>query len=323
MDYVLRFEEINAADAGLVGEEGVNLAVLMLAGLPVPPGFWLSAGAYRAFTASAHVDKTIRQILAGLRVDDPEDVEVRTEQIRNFLCAQPVPVTIAQEVLESYYQLGVETGSCRAPIPVAVRSSSIAGSLHRPFGGELQDTFLNVCGEADLLDHVKRCWGSLWTVRTVTSRSSRGFDHTQVAVAVVVQAMVQAQVSGRLFGGKPTTNGSEEATITACWGAGQLIASGVLMADKFRVRKSDGAIVERDIVTKDRMIECAKEGGTVEREVPPHRRLIPSLSEEQIGQLVSLWEQIEKHFGAPMDIQWACARGRVYILQARASLRPG
>jgi phosphoenolpyruvate synthase/pyruvate phosphate dikinase len=318
MDYVRRFDEIGAADAGLVGGKGANLGEMTRAGLPVPPGFCVSAGAYYAFTASAHAGKTIRRILAGLQVDDPEDVEVRTEQIRNFLSAQPMPKSIAEEVLKSYYQLGVELGSSAAPTTVAVRSSATDGGLNIASGSEPRGAFLNVRGEADLLEHVKECWALLWTARAATFRVKQGFDHAQFALAVVVQAMVLAEVSGLIFTGSPFTSRRDEVVIIASWGLGEAIVSGFVTPDTFTVRRSDGAILEREIATKDRMIECAIGFGTVEREVPPPRRRLPALSDEQIVQLVSLSKEIEKRCGASLEIDWAYARGRVYVLQTRA-----
>jgi phosphoenolpyruvate synthase/pyruvate phosphate dikinase len=318
MDYVHKFDAIGAADACTVGETGANLGEMRRAGLPVPPGFCLSVEAYRAFVAGGAVDRTIGRILAGLQVEDPEDVEVRTEQIRNFMIAQQMPARIAEEILQGYYELSLDLGSGVAPVPAAVRSSTTARDLPGPPAIGPPKAYLNVHGEADLLEHVKRCWGSLWTGQAVAHRVRQGVDHAHMALAVVVQAMIQSEVSGILFTASPSASSREELVIIASWGLGEAIISGLVTPDTFMARKSDGAILARDIANKNRTVECAREGGTIEREVPPERRCIPAVSDAQIAELVALGTQIEKLCGAPLDVEWAFARGSVYILQAIA-----
>jgi phosphoenolpyruvate synthase/pyruvate phosphate dikinase len=360
MNYVLKLDEIGAADVLAAGERGAGLAVMTRAGLPVPPGFCLSAEAYREFIACSHVDKTIRQILAGLQVNDPEDVEVRTEQVRNFLNAQQMPGGIGQEVLRGYYELGMDLGSSAAPVPVAVRPSATTRDLPAPSCSVVTENHLNVSGEANLLEHVKGCWGSLWAAQAVAGRVRQGVEHAHVGLAIIVQAMIQPEVSGILFAASPIAGSREEAVIFASWGLTEAIVSGLVSPDTFVVRKSDGVIVQRSIATKDRMIECAPrsrtgpnpqsgfqrrtrpaarapwgprvrggrvpgpkagpgagwgpcEGGTIEREVPPERRRIPATSDAQIAELVALSAQVENLCGAPLDMEWAYAAGRVYI----------
>lgn len=188
--YVRKFATIGSADAPWFGNYGVDLGELARAGLAVPPGFCLGTEAYRAFIAAPQIEINIRRLLAGLRMSDPEDLAVRTEQVRNFLLAQPVPARISEEILQSYFDLGVDSGSSTAPVPVALLASpapSNSDSLCR----QPPAAFLNVRGEADLLDHVKRCWGTLWTARAVACRIMQGMDHTWAAVTVLVQATIK------------------------------------------------------------------------------------------------------------------------------------
>ena len=328
MEFVHKFDTIGAADADIFGESGANLGELKRAGLRVPPGFCLSAEAYRAFITGEYVDRTVRQILMGLQVNDPEDVEVRTEQVRNFLYAQPMPnqtpkagsgaeggfrgALIAQEVMQGYYELGVELGSGVAPARVAVRSSTTyCDRSGEPCSGQ-QETYLNVSGEANLIGQIKHCWGSLWTAQAVAQRVKQGIDHAEVGLAVIVQAMVQAEASGLLFL-SPYTISGEQMVIVASWGLSEAIISGLVTPDTFTVRRSDGAVIERNIAPKDSMVECAIEGGTIEREVPAERRRIPAISDTQIAELVALSKRIETLCGAQLDIEWAYARGRVFI----------
>jgi phosphohistidine swiveling domain-containing protein len=316
--YVRAFSEIRADDVAIVGGKGANLGEMTRAGLAVPPGFCLTAEAYRTFIASSHADETISQVLMGLRLDDPEDVEVRSEQIRNFLTAQQMNSEIAQEALRAYHQLGADLGSMDAPTPVAVRSSATAEDLPTASFAGQQDTYLNVRGDDALLEHIKRCWASLWTARAVAYRVKQGFDHRQVALAAVVQAMIQSEVSGVMFTANPVTGDRDEVVINASWGLGEAIVSGLVNPDTLTVRKSNGEILSRQIGAKERAVEYDAQGGTVEVASPPDRRDALSLTDAQVARLASLSVQIEAHYGAPMDIEWAYARGKFYILQARA-----
>lgn len=188
--YVFKFEAIGA-NAAPVGEQNVYLGVLTRAGLPVLSGFCLSAEAYKEFVAAEHISKTIERILAGLQLNDPEDVEVRTEQVRNFLCAQQMPAVIAQEILQAYYELGVALGSSTKPVPVAVRSSLVDFAIPCPSQSQATEEYFGVSGEGHLIECVKRCWGLPWKAEAVAYRLKRGLDHARVGVAVKVQAMIE------------------------------------------------------------------------------------------------------------------------------------
>ncbi len=317
MDYIRSFAEIRAGDVGVVGGKGANLGEMTRAGLPVPPGFCLTAEAYRAFTQTSGAADFIQRVLAETRADDPEKVETNTARIREFFEEQSMPAEIQDQTLAHYHHLSDELGNNNL-LRVAVRSSATAEDLPTASFAGQQDTYLNVRGDDDLLAHVKQCWASLWTARAVTYRVKQGFEHAEVALAVVVQAMIQSEVSGILFTANPVTSNRDEVVINASWGLGEAIVSGLVSPDTLTIRKSDGAIISREIADKDRSIEYAQAGGTVEVEVPDARRKIPALSDAQIAQLVALSAQIEKHYGAPMDIEWGYARGTFYILQARA-----
>ncbi len=314
-NHIRSFNQTSASDVAVVGGKGANLGEMTRAGLPVPPGFCLTAAAYRAFIEASRADETIRAILAETRMDDPEHVEAQTARIRDFLCAQPVPREIQTQILDAYSRLANELREANPR--VAVRSSATAEDLPTASFAGQQDTYLNVRGDDALLEYAKRCWASLWTARAVTYRVKQGFAHEQVALAVVVQAMINSEVAGILFTANPVTNKRDEAVVNASWGLGEAIVSGLVSPDTFVVRKREGTILSREIANKDLMIEYAVAGGTVERDVPRNRREVPALSDAQVAQLVSLCERIEEHYAAPMDIEWAFANGRFYILQAR------
>lgn len=304
MELIRTFSTITASDVNVVGGKGANLGEMTRAGLPVPPGFCLTASAYREFIASFNGWEHIGLVLADTNVDAPEDVEQKAAAIREFLTAQEMPTAIRALVVENYQKLGVEVKGARE-LPVAVRSSATAEDLpNASFAGQ-QDTYLNIRGENALLDHVKRCWASLWTARAVTYRQKQGFPHEQVALAVVVQAMVEADIAGVLFTANPVNHARDEIVINSSWGLGEAIVSGFVTPDTFIIRKNDLAVIEREIASKDVAIEYDASGGTVETQVPPAKRTISSLSDEQLRELVALGIHVEQHYRAPMDIEWA------------------
>jgi phosphoenolpyruvate synthase/pyruvate phosphate dikinase len=316
MDYVRRFEDVQAGDAGTFGKNAATLGEMKRGGLPAPPGFCLSAEAYREFLADGKVDKTIAHILAGLQLNDPEDVEVRTEQVRNFMSGRQMPARIANEVLRGYYELSVDLGWSDEPVSVALRPSMTSMEVFGCTGSGWPDAHLNVSGEAHLLEHIQRCWGELWSARAVAYRVRESIDHAEPAVAVIVQAMIQAEVSGYMFGSSALTTNCAEVVILACWGLSEAIISGLVTPDAFVVRRGDGAIVARYLTAKNRMVECTKAGGTIERELTPERRRLPALSETQIAELLGLSRELEEIDSATSDIEWAYARGRFHVLQA-------
>lgn len=315
--YIFQFGEITRDDVPIVGGKGANLGEMTRAGLPVPPGFCVTADAYREFTK--HAQATITQILNETRMDDAEDVETKTARLRETLIAQPMPDGIARQILEAYAELEREikgNEGIEGTLPVAVRSSATAEDLpDASFAGQ-QDTYLNIRGDEPLLEHVKRCWASLWTARAVTYRHKQGYEHDKVALAVVVQAMIESEVAGILFTANPVNNNRAEMVLNASWGLGEAIVSGLVTPDTWILKKG-GGILEREIATKDVAIEYAEEGGTREISVPREKCNVACLNDEEVHALSALGERIEQHYARPMDIEWAYARGNFYMLQAR------
>lgn len=309
-NFIRVFSEITREDVPLVGGKGANLGEMTRAGLPVPPGFCVVADAYREFTASAQ--ETIAQILAEMRMDDADDVESKSARLREFLIGQPMLPHIAQQTLGAYAELQDKMQGRR----VAVRSSATAEDLpDASFAGQ-QDTYLNVQGEDALLEYMKRCWASLWTGRAVTYRHRQGYAHEQVALAVVVQAMIESEVAGILFTANPVNQKRDEMVLNASWGLGEAIVSGLVTPDTWIVRKG-GEIAGREIADKDLAVVYSPDGGTREIEIAADRRGAPSLDDAQLQTLAALGEKVEAHYGRPMDIEWAFSREKFYMLQAR------
>jgi pyruvate,water dikinase len=316
--YIRFLNEIGAGDLPLVGGKGANLGELTRAGLPVPPGFCLTAAAYQDFIAAAGLAEPIAAILANLDVDDADDVAGRSAAIRQLITGQLVPRAMAQQILAAYGQLAGQLGvGAATSLPVAVRSSATAEDLpNASFAGQ-QDTYLHVRGEDALLERVAACWASLWTARAVTYRVRQSFDHSQVALSVVVQAMIDAEIAGILFTANPVNANRAEMVINASWGLGEAIVSGMVTPDTVTVRKADGAVLSRQIAAKERMIVSVPTGGIATVAMPLAQRDAAALSDLQVAGLVTLGQQVESHYRAPMDIEWAYARGRFYLLQAR------
>jgi pyruvate,water dikinase len=318
MRYIRWFREISAEDVGLVGGKGANLGEMVRAGFPVPPGFCLTAAAYREFIQVAGLEQTILSLLDGARVDNPTDVEARTTRIRELIRHQPLPSDMVQEILDSYRRLGREHSAGEtARLPVAVRSSATAEDLPTASFAGQQDTYLNVRGEAALLDKIKDCWASLWTTRAVVYRDEQAFDHHKVYLASVVQTMIQSEVSGILFTANPVTGNRAECVINASWGLGEAVVSGLVTPDTISVNKVTSEIIARQFGSKERAIYYAEDGDTLEQETTPEQQHMSALTDDQVSELVALGKRLENHYGTPQDVEWSYAHHTFYILQAR------
>ncbi|WP_433431176.1 PEP/pyruvate-binding domain-containing protein [Nonomuraea sp. CA-141351] len=289
MNTALAFAEVDAGMLAEVGGKAANLGELTKAGLPVPPGWVLTTEAYR-------------QVAQGLETSG----EGLAERARRHLLEAPVPEAVHEAIVTSYTALGDD-------VPVAVRSSATAEDLpFASFAGQ-QDTFLNVVGAEAVVDAVRRCWASLWTDRAVAYRESNGIDHAAVRLAVVVQVMVDARVAGVMFTANPVTGRRLETVIDANPGLGEAVVSGAVNPDRFVVY--GGEILERHAGDKRLIIRSVPGGGT-ERVETSHEDLC--LTDDQVRALAGLGVQVEDHYGAPQDTEWAIDEdGKIWLTQAR------
>lgn len=291
--HVLAFDDA-AADLTTVGGKGESLARLTRAGLPVPPGFHVTTAAYRAFVAKHGLQE---RIVAG---DEAAVAEL--------FAAHEIPEDIAAPIRAAYAALG-------APA-VAVRSSATAEDLPgASFAGQ-QDTFLDISGDAAVLDAVRRCWASLWTDRAVAYRQRQGIAPADVALAVVVQELVDADAAGVLFTADPVTGTATTMIVNATWGLGESLVSGQVTPDELVLDAATGAVARR--TTGDKAVCTVRTpGGTAEQPVPADRRTAPVLSDAQARELTGLGRRIATLYGRPMDVEWAMATGTFAIVQAR------
>ncbi|WP_137289557.1 phosphoenolpyruvate synthase [Natronorubrum halophilum] len=305
---VLWLDEISAGDLEKVGGKGASLGELTGAGLPVPPGFVVTAGTYRSFIEEAEIDDELFEAV-DVDVEDSSALAAAADRAQELILETPFPDDLREEILESYGEVGDGEAF------VAVRSSATAEDLpDASFAGQ-QDTYLNVTGE-DLLDRVRECWASLFTQRAIYYRQEQGFDHSAVNIAVVVQQMVDAAKSGVMFTSHPST-GDPTMIIEAAWGLGEAVVSGAVSPDNYVISREDGDI---DVTVAEKKVMHEKDeasGKTVEREVPEAKRNARVISDDEIDQLVELGERVENHYDTPQDVEWAIVEGEVYMLQSR------
>jgi pyruvate,water dikinase len=312
MVYVLGFQEIDQAQVALVGGKGAHLGELSrIEGIRVPTGFCVTTDAFRRLMAEASSIPLINDRLdrlSRLKPDDREAIRVLSAEIRRTLEGIAIPDDLAAAITRPLARLGNQA-AC------AVRSSATAEDLPTASFAGQQDTYLNVVGPAAILQHVSRCWASLFTERAVTYRLRNGFDHRKVRMAVVVQQMVFPDAAGILFTADPVTSNRRLASVEASFGLGEALVSGLVNPDIYKVR--DGKVVSMMIGTKLRAIHASPAGGTHERSIVPERQQQPTLTDAQVVRLEQLGRRIEAHFGRPQDIEWCLVDDDFQIVQSR------
>ncbi|WP_368074306.1 PEP/pyruvate-binding domain-containing protein [Arthrobacter sp. 24S4-2] len=305
---VLGLELINAGMLARVGGKAANLGETTGAGLPVPPGFCLTTDAYRRAVVPAGLEDVHRG-LAATGSGDLQALADLAARARELILGVDIPAEIADAVRTSYAALGTD-------VPVAVRSSATAEDLpFASFAGQ-QDTYLNVVGGDAVLAAVRQCWASLWTDRAVAYRATHGISPATVALAVVVQRMVDASVAGVLFTANPVTGRRREAVIDASPGLGEAVVSGAVNPDHFVVDAATNEILERRPGDKRIAIRPLPGGGT--ERISLAADSAPSLSDAQIRELTALGSRVERHYGAPQDIEWAIdGADKLWLTQSR------
>ncbi|HDR7282686.1 MULTISPECIES: phosphoenolpyruvate synthase [Bacillus cereus group] len=307
--FVLDFQEIEKGQLSLVGGKGLNLGELSnIQGIQVPEGFCVTTVGYEKAIEQNEELQTLLQQLTKLKLEDRAQIGEMSKEIREVIMAVQIPSDVVEAVAHYLSRFGNEHA-------YAVRSSATAEDLpYASFAGQ-QDTYLNIIGKEAILQHVRKCWASLFTERAVMYRMQNGFEHNQVSICVVVQKMVFPEASGILFTADPVTSNRKVLSIDASFGLGEALVSGLVSADNYKVK--EGKITETMIATKKLAIYAVKEGGTETKQIDPAQQKVQTLSEQQILQLERIGRQIEAYFGCPQDIEWCLARNTVYIVQSR------
>ncbi|PGB67913.1 phosphoenolpyruvate synthase [Bacillus wiedmannii] len=307
--FVLDFQEIGKTQLSLVGGKGLNLGKLSnIQGIQVPEGFCITTVGYEKAIEQNEELHTLLQQLTKLKMEERAQIGEISKKIREVIMAVEIPSDVVEAVAHYLSRFGNEHA-------YAVRSSATAEDLpYASFAGQ-QDTYLNIIGEEAVLQHVRKCWASLFTERAVMYRMQNEFEHNQVSICVVVQKMFFPEASGILFTADPVTSNRKVVSIDASFGLGEALVSGLVSADNYKVK--EGEITETIIATKKVAIYALKEGGTETKQIDPAQQKLQTLSEQQILQLASIGRQIEAYFGCPQDIEWCLVDDTFYIVQSR------
>ena len=305
---ILDFTQIHKDDVSIAGGKGANLGEMTAAGIPVPKGFVITADAYREFLKENKIDEIISANLNEAHEDEQALLSAAAE-FRKKIHAGHFPTQLEKEIRAKYVELGEAAR-------VAVRSSATAEDLpDASFAGQ-QETYLNVRGIEEVLLHIRSCYASLWGDRAVSYRFNQGYNQNSVAIAVIIQEMVESEKAGVLFTVNPVTQSNDEMQINASYGLGESVVSGRVTADSYIVNKS-GKIIAVTVGSKETQIVYADKN-TTEEFVSADKRAMRSLNNTEIAGLVKVGLKIEQHYGIPMDIEWAIYHDEIYILQARA-----
>ena len=309
--YVKSFGQIGMRDVPSVGGKNASLGELTRIGMPVPSGFALTVEFYREFLNCNGLRQYISERLSSLDIGDVESLQKVGNDIRSRILASKFPANLLQEVIQGYASL------CNGKdVPVAVRSSATAEDLaEASFAGQ-QDTYLNVVGDEQVLDSVKRCIASLFSDRAISYRTKKGFDHMDVGLSVGIQEMVNSDAAGVMFTIDPDSGNENVMVIDSNWGLGESVVAGKVIPDKFFIFKKNADVVGRRLGQKE-LTAKYHSGGTTFVNTPQEKRARFSLSQEQARSIAEFGKKIEEHYQKNMDIEWAIEAGKIHILQAR------
>ena len=304
---ILWFKEVGKKDIGLVGGKGANLGEMVNAGIPVPNGFVVTAGAYFDFINSTSLKDKIMHELSGLNVDNSKKLQEASRKIKTAIMAADMPGDLAIKIKDYYHKLCGENDRY-----VAVRSSATAEDLpDASFAGQ-QETYLNIKGWSDVVKKVQECWASLFEARAIFYRETNKYSHLKVGIAVPIQLMVQSDYSGIMFTVNPLTNSKEEVSIEAAFGLGQPVVSGEVTPDQYIVNKKSGKITSRYLAKQTWQLTL---GGNTP--ISKKYQQVQKLTNKHIVELAHLGMKIEEHYKRPQDIEYGIEDGKLFIVQSR------
>jgi len=327
IDFVKWFSELNKDSGDVAGGKGANLGEIYNLKVPVPPGFVVTAQSYNYFIEKAGIKEKIVSLLESIDYEDTKVLDETTQKIRELIVNSELPKEMEEEITESYQHLDAPNlseakGSAldilrnsAEPIFVAVRSSATAEDLaDASFAGQ-QDTYLNIKGNKEVLLHVKKCFASLYTSRATYYRNQKGFDHSKVYLAVVVQKMVDSDKSGVMFSKDPSYK-NENTIIEAVWGLGEGIVSGQVTPDRYLV-SPDLEILEHKVADKKIALTRNASGGKAVVKLKEGISKKRVLSDAELRTLTELALKLEDHYKKPQDIEFAIEGENIYIVQTR------
>ena len=307
MVFVKMLSQLSKKDVVIAGGKGASLGELVRVGLPIPPGFVILSSAFDRFLTETDPGEEIAAILKQVKFKNINSVDGAAVKIRKLILTAEFSKSLGKEILSEFIKL-------RAPL-VAVRSSATAeDSSSASWAGELESYLCT--DKKHLLENIKNCWASLYTPRAIFYRLEKKLNATKISVAVVVQKMVQSEVSGITFTVHPVTKDRDQLVIEAGWGLGEAIVGGKIIPDSYVISKKRGEIIEKNVSEQKMMIVKGLKG-TVKKAVQKTKQDKQKLTDRRIIELARLCAKIERHYGEPQDIEWALAKRKFYILQSR------
>lgn len=308
MDLIKRFNQISKSDAAIAGGKGASLGEMTQAGILVPPGFVVLSAGFEKFLEETDLNVEIDAILHTVNIKEMHTIENASEKIKDLILKAKMPKDISGEIKKEFKNLNAEF--------VAVRSSATAeDSSSAAWAGQL-DSFLNTT-EKTLLANVQKCWASLFTPRAIFYRFEKGLHNSKISVAVVVQKMVESEISGIAFSVHPVTQDHNQLIIEAGYGLGEAIVSGQITPDSYVVEKEPRRIIDKNISEQEKKIIGTEKKGNNWTMVPYSQQRLQKLSDEKILNLSELILKIESIYQSPQDIEWAVAENDFYVLQSR------
>jgi len=322
-ELTLWFESVRKTDVPSVGGKNASLGEMTNAGIPVPPGFAVTAYAYKKFIEETGIAAKIYEVIKETVTDinDSKQLEIASKRIRELIESTPMPRDIENAVRAAYEDLCKKLGL--KDVFVAVRSSATAEDLaDASFAGQ-QETFLNTRGSDEVIQNTVKCWSSLFTPRAIFYRTEKGFAHEKVFISVGIQKMVNSKAAGVMFTINPVTGDPSQIIIEGNYGLGEAVVSGSVTPDDFVIDKDTHSVISRTIAKKTvQYVRDPKTGKTIHADVPADKQNQPCINDDEIAKLAELAALIEKHYGKAQDIEWAIDQdlpfpNNIFIVQSR------
>ncbi|MFA5077074.1 MAG: PEP/pyruvate-binding domain-containing protein, partial [Candidatus Micrarchaeia archaeon] len=313
MAYVKWFEQLSRSSLAEAGGKGANLGEMANNGFPIPPGFVVVSSAYFDHLSNNGLTGPITDILSSLDVNDSDNLNRASEQIKSLILGGEIPSEIEKEIRSQYKKLSERSGK---ECYVAVRSSATAEDLPTASFAGQQSTFLNIRGSDNVVEAVKECWASLFEPRAIFYRVQNNFEHMKVGLAAVVQLMVQSERAGVMFTVDPVSQDADTITIEGAYGLGETVVSGQVTPDTYRVSKSRMEISDKTVAKQTWMLVKIGEKNQ-HADIKEDAQQSQKLTDSQILDLAKIGKKIEEHYNFPQDIEWAVHEGNLYIVQSR------
>jgi len=322
------FKDLNNRNIEIAGGKGASLGEMYNAEFPIPPGFVVTADAFKSFLTENNIKDKIFELLSNLNVENSEELRKISENIKDVILESKMPLAVRDDIIEAYETLNVDkelfknAGQAldiikagRDPPYVAVRSSATAEDLPTASFAGQQETFLNIKGNNNLLESVKKCWASLYTARAIYYRTKNNFPHEKVYIAVIVQKQIHSDKAGVIFSVNPVSNDENEILVEAGFGLGEAVVSGSITPDSYILNKDSLTLKDKKLGDQQWKITLdPNTGKNVRRNIEPGNQV---LNEYELKKLGEITKKIEEHYKVPQDIEFAIEGSRIYIVQSR------